>query len=168
MLDLVRLSTIAFQPGELKKLYARAAAILPDFPTNSCSITAALLLQEVGLTTLQLKLPFITRAQFLLETLKKSGDWNTFPVSTGCFPGDVVFSKDMNKNKMTDHVFIVLAPLDGDKALVVDNRLGALNNFHPYVRNLGPGTYTEAETILRYKKGWWATNTKARSAMVST
>jgi Lipase (class 3) len=115
--DLLR---IASDPAQLDAAQATAAKRLlrydgEQYPSDGCAITLSVLLQEAGIN-----LPDTFQAIVLGQTLAKRG-WSRIPLGSQA-AGDIGSTCFQRPHHGTDHIYLVLRPVNADEMVIADNQ----------------------------------------------
>ena len=85
----------------------------------------------------------------------------TLTETPGVRAGDVVVTMDRNHNNAPDHVFLAIANDTEENIKAIDNT----HDGKPYSRNLGSGTYTPMDYVLRQPMEYPNPNHPTRAAL---
>jgi hypothetical protein len=114
------LLSIASDPAQLEAAQATAAKRLlafdgERFPSDACAITLSVLLQEA-----EINVPNTFPAIALGQVLEKRG-WSKIPVGSQA-AGDVGSTCFQTPHHGTDHIYLVLRPVNADEMVIADNQ----------------------------------------------
>ena len=118
--NIASLVTIASDAGQLQAAQAVAAKRLLDFdgeiyPTDGCAITLSVLLQGAGIDV-----PDTYQALAIGNVLKARG-WTLVPLGSQQ-AGDVGSTCGATPVHGSDHVYLVLKPMNPDEMVIADNQ----------------------------------------------
>lgn len=128
------------QAEGLSQARIKAKSALPGYPTNGCAAHLSALLQQAGFPV-----PMIFGAGKLAHFLAEQG-WKKIPVGAQQ-PGDIGVCYDNDPSPPgSDHVYLVIEVIDGDKMMIADNQRNEDVTHERYARGNGK---TPTEYFLR-------------------
>jgi hypothetical protein len=118
--QIATLLSIAADSSQLQDAQAKAAMLLyaydgEQYPSDGCAITLSVLLQEAGIDIAD-----TYQAIVLGEVLKRRG-WTQIPLGSQA-AGDVGSTCGQTAHHGTDHIYLVLRPVNQDEMVVADNQ----------------------------------------------
>lgn len=118
--QLARLIANASNPPTLQEAQAEAAQRLltydgEQYPSDGCAITLSVLLQEAGINVAD------TYQAIVLGNVLKQRGWSEVPIGSQQ-AGDVGSTCGPTPHHGTDHIYLVLRPVNTDEMVIADNQ----------------------------------------------